>query len=394
MQTYSYRAATADGRVEAGRMESASAEAARSALAARALFPLEVRPEAAGVRSLARVSAVDLALGLRGLAVLLESGLPMGRSLAAFEELAPESWKTELPALRETIRNGGSLSGALRQSRIPMPPVVLGMIRAGEAGSGLAVAVGRAADLQESAASARAAVQGALAYPLLLAFAGTASTILLVTVVLPRFAVILADLGQALPPTTRLVLTGAHVARPSALPLAVLAVLGAAVWRRWTATPAGRNAWHGLLLRAPLVGPIRRSLGASRTAAALGALLGSGVPLPAALRYAGAASGDAWLEGSADRVRARVLRGESLSSAFEAERTLTPVAIRLVRAGERAGELARMLDHASRLESARGQQALSRTVRMIEPALILGFGAVVALVAAALLQALYSIRPA
>ncbi len=89
MQTYSYRAATAEGRVEAGRMESASAEAARSALAARALFPLEVRPEAAGARSLARVSTADLALGLRGLAVLPESGL--GQILSRCIVLRPVS---------------------------------------------------------------------------------------------------------------------------------------------------------------------------------------------------------------------------------------------------------------------------------------------------------------
>jgi type II secretory pathway component PulF len=91
--------------------------------------------------------------------------------------------------------------------------------------------------------------------------------------------------------------------------------------------------------------------------------------------------------------RELIVHGERPSVAFERTDSLTSTAVRLVRAGEESGRLARMLDHAALLEAARTEEAVRGAVRLLEPALILAFGGVVALVAAALLQAIYSIRP-
>jgi general secretion pathway protein F len=67
--------------------------------------------------------------------------------------------------------------------------------------------------------------------------------------------------------------------------------------------------------------------------------------------------------------------------------------VRLIRAGEETGRLAGMLEHAARIEGVRAEATVRSAVRVIEPAMIIGFGAVVALVAASLLQAVYSVRP-
>jgi type II secretory pathway component PulF len=52
-----------------------------------------------------------------------------------------------------------------------------------------------------------------------------------------------------------------------------------------------------------------------------------------------------------------------------------------------------MLAHAARIEQQRSDRLVRTLVRMLEPILLLGFAALVALVAAALLQAIYSVRP-
>ncbi|NUS97110.1 MAG: hypothetical protein HOQ11_06860, partial [Gemmatimonadaceae bacterium] len=177
---------------------------------------------------------------------LLESGLPIARALAALDDLAPPSWRELLPVLRERIREGAGLARALGSAPVEVPSLVIGIVQAGEAGSGLAAAVKRSADIMEEAAATRAALRNALAYPIVLATAGAGSVALLVGVVLPKFARILADLGQALPPTTRLVLGAASMIRGAALPAAIAIALGAVVWLRWVATPEGRRAWDDL----------------------------------------------------------------------------------------------------------------------------------------------------
>ena len=210
---FSYRAAHRTGTMETGAVRAESADAARELLFSRGLFPLEVRLERGRTAGRPRISTPELALGLRVMATLLESGLPVTRALAAMEDLVPPAWKAALPALRESVNQGNSLGAALTAAPVGFPPLVVGLVQAGEAGSGLAAAVERAAQLTEQAAETRRAVRAALAYPLILAAAGTGAMVLLVGFVLPRFAAVLADLGQGLPPTARTVLGAAELAR-------------------------------------------------------------------------------------------------------------------------------------------------------------------------------------
>ncbi len=391
--TFRYRAARRDGVVERGTVAAASAEAAAALIAERGHWVLEVHAAPPTRSSGWRVSPAEIGLGLRLLGTLLDAGLPVSRALAAWADVAPDAWRPALPSIRDAIQRGESLATALARAPIAVPPVVVGIVRAGEAGSGLAAAVRRAALVMESAAATRAAIRAALAYPIILAAVGSGSIALLVGVVLPRFASILGDLGQALPPTTRIVLAIGSAARADAIPAAVLVAVVAAVWYRWSTSEAGRPLWHGWMLTLPLLGHIRRSAATARYARALGALLESGVPIGAALRAAADAVGDAALAARVLRARDRVIRGERLAESLRAEDASTPTALRLVRAGEESGRLAELLGHAAALEQERSEQAVRSAVRMIEPALILLFGGLVAFVAAALLQAVYSVRP-
>lgn len=390
---FRYRAARPDGTMELGEVRASSRESAVASLTDRGLFPMEVVARPALRMSRARLSASELALGLRLLANLLEADLPISRALSAFEDLAPLGWRPGMETIRSQVREGQTLATALAHSPLPIPSLVVGIIQAGEAGSGVAAAVRSAAQLTEHAAATRAAIRAALTYPVILACAGTASLALLVGVVLPRFAVILADLGQALPPITRFVLAAAGATRASALPVLLVIAALAVWWRSWTASEAGRSRWHAYLLTLPGIGTVRRAAATSRGCSAIAALLRSGVPIAGALHHAAAAAGDAAVSTRLLTAREQVVMGQRISRALEQADAFTPTAARLVRAGEETGRLAELLEHAARIERERAEDLTRAAVRLLEPALILIFGALVALVSAALLQAVYSVRP-
>jgi general secretion pathway protein F len=210
---------------------------------------------------------------------------------------------------------------------------------------------------------------------------------------LPRFAKILADLGQTLPASTRAVLRGAEAMHAGSVPALITAAVGMGVWRAWTQTEDGRRGWHRILLSLPLLGAVRSGTAAARMAHSLSALLESGVSMGTALVFAGRAASDAELEARLTSARAAVTAGEPLSRALELNRATTPTVIRLIRAGEESGRLPAMLDHAARIEQQRADRILRTGVRLLEPMLLLTFASVVALIAAALLQAIYSVRP-
>jgi type II secretory pathway component PulF len=395
MQTvFAYRAAAPDGRLHAGALDAESAEQARDTLRARGLLILNLESRGARVAQRDAIAIGDLALGLRILADLLDAGLSVSRALGAFEELASRGWRPALPHIRQSVREGHGLAASLASAPIAVPGLVIGIVQAGEAGTGIGQAMRRAAELTESSAETRSQIRAALAYPLLVAAAGAVATTVLLTVVLPRFARILGDLGQKLPATTRLVIAGADLAHAALIPVLVAMGIGVGVWRAWTGTASGRRSCHRLLLGVPFLGSIRRGAAASRMATSLSALLDSGVSMAAALSLAAHAAGDAELEARVSAARGAVSAGESLSRAIEIHDAATPTVVRLARAGEETGRLSAMLGHGARIEQQRVDRVVRTAVRMLEPMLLLAFASIVALIAAALLQAIYSVRPA
>jgi general secretion pathway protein F len=389
---YKYRAVRTDGVVELGVVEASSQEAAGGVLIDRGLFPVELKLQSALEERASRLSSQDLAVGLRILADLLDAGIPMSKALDVFADLVPAAWRPALPVIQSAVREGAGLGSALASAPVEIPGVVTGILRAGEAGSGLAAAVRRAAEITESSAATSAALRGALAYPIILVVTGTVSLGLLVTVVLPRFADVLIDSGQPLPATTALVLAAARAVRVLALPALAASFATVLFLRTWSASGSGQEKWHEFLLRIPVLGAVRRSAATSRVTASLAALLECGVPMAAALLHGARAGGDSAIAVRLARAREAVLAGQRVGTSLEAESALTATAVQLAKAGEETGRLSEMLAHASRIEAAQADRITRSTVRLIEPALILVFGAIIALVAAALLQAVYGVR--
>jgi hypothetical protein len=172
--TYSYSAVLPDGSRTSGKLLAESRDQALMSLQDRGWYPVEVRATGGLAPGKRTLPLDDLALGLRVLATLLDAGLSMNKTLAAFGDLAPESREPAILPVSDAVRNGKTLADALSASPLNVPPVVIGILHAGEAGSGLAPAALRAAEIIERSAATRAAVRGALAYPALLAVTGSA----------------------------------------------------------------------------------------------------------------------------------------------------------------------------------------------------------------------------
>jgi type II secretory pathway component PulF len=391
--TFAFRAATGTGAITSGTVEAGSSDDARVLLSDRGLFPLQISPSHGFARSPSGAAIRDLAVGLRILATLLGSGLPLPRCLDALDGLAPASWRRAVPELRKEVGRGASLASALRSSSLEFPPIVFGLVEAGEAGSGLPRAIDEVASLLDTAAERRQAIQSALTYPIVLALASAASIAFLVGVVLPRFAEVLQTLGQHLPRNAELLLATADVIRSGFWPALVTLVAALLVWRGWISKPEGRQRWERVLLSVPLIGGVRLASGTSRFCAALGALLENGIPIARALAPAAEAAGNTEMARRIKEARTEIIAGSSVASAFEKFDAATETAILMIRAGEHAGQLAPMLRHASILEARRVERLIADAVKILEPALILVFGILVAVVAATLMQAVYQARP-
>ena len=393
MTAYRYRAARRDGALVRGTLEAPCAGRVSSAVTELGLFPIAVTPVDAEDAARPAASRRDLAIVFQSVAALVSAGVPLERAVAASESLARGALRETLGTARARLREGQGLAQALGAGQGVVPGVVLGMIRAGERGSQLGLALEHVATHLEQEAELVARVRQALAYPLLLAAAGTASVLVIGTVIVPRFAELLGDLGQELPVATQVLIAGSAVLSHFWFLLVPIGV--ASVWavREALKRPASRRAVDETLLAIPVLGAVRLALATSRVARALGSMLRAGMPLLPALEAAADAAGDAAVADRLGRARERVARGEPLTASLEREAALASSALQLVAVGESSGRLGEMTWRAGDLAAQEAERGLKTLVTLVEPALIIAFGGLVAFVAAALLQAVYSLRP-
>jgi type II secretory pathway component PulF len=391
MTSFRYRAARADGAIVAGVVDAGSADQASTMVADRGLFPLTVTSAEASGGSRHRASRHDLAIVFQSISGLVAAGVPLERAVASSEALARGSLRQTLAVARTRLQEGQTLAAALAPGGVM--PVVLGMLRAGERGSQLPLALAHVATHLEQEAELVARVRQALAYPLLLAVVGVISVLVIGTVIVPRFAELLGELGQDVPPATQVLLAGSSLLAHYwflLVPLsAAVIAIGVEVARR----PASRRQVDEALLAVPFIGGVRRSLATARVARALGAMLAAGMPLLPALDAIREAAGDLAVADRLARARERVAQGAPLTGSLEREEALTPSALQLLAVGESSGRLSDMAIRAGALAAGEAERGLKTLVTFIEPALIVAFGGLVAFVAAALLQAVYAIRP-
>ncbi|MFO0448840.1 MAG: type II secretion system F family protein, partial [Pseudomonadota bacterium] len=214
MPVFRYKALSAAGEALAGTMEAARAEDVVARLQEQGHLPLDVGTGldegGAGLGALFRKRALDEAAVLQftqQLATLLGAGPALDRALGTLLDLPdnPQSRRV-IERIRDAVRGGLPLSAALEQQHGLFSRLYVNLVRAGEAGGGLQVALLRLGEYLERAAALKAQVISALIYPILLLVMVLAVCALLLGVVVPQFNDLLASTDVTLPWYTQLVL--------------------------------------------------------------------------------------------------------------------------------------------------------------------------------------------
>lgn len=388
MPKFEFTAIDEGGRERSGTLEAASAERAAAEVKQRGLFPTHLAAEGAvadgpgtsahrgGRRPITFgrvVSAHGLAEFTRQLGTLVQAGLPLLRALQVLER------QERRPALRCVIADlaaaivaGDSLSQAMARERRVFPEVYVGMVRAGEAGGRLEVALLQLARFLEKADRIRRRVQAALYYPAAVLVVTVLILVGLMLFVVPKFRVIFQEQlrGAELPGLTQAVLAASDFVGAHAAWLA-LAVAGLFAGRALVrATAGGRRFLDATALRLPALGELRRKTAVARFARTLGTLLGNGVPILQALEVARDTAGNAVFAAALDAVRERVQAGAGVAAALTATRRFPDLLVSMVAVGEETGALAEMLGRVADAYDEEVDTAVGGLTALLEPLLI------------------------
>jgi type IV pilus assembly protein PilC len=409
MPRYTYTAIdAATGRQHTGELAGADDESVIDGLKARGLFPISLTPcgpmetAAAGLTpSLGAlilrghrltpwrrsVGSREVAIFARQLAVLINAGLPLVRSLdlLARQERNP-AWRAMIVGLADGIRAGGAFSDALARQPKVFDRLFLGMIRAGESGGTLDLVLERLARHLEKAGRARARMKAAMAYPAVIMAVAAAIVAALLAFVVPRFEAIFVGVlkGAPLPALTRVVLgTSRWVGQHWLAVLGALALLAAGT--RWMRrTEAGARVADRASLQLPLLGTLFLKAALARFSRTLGTMLASGVPILEALQLTREACGNRVVAAAVGAVQRRVREGEGMARPLAATGVFPPVVTGMVEVGEETGALPAMLARIADLYDEEVDNTVTALTSLLEPAMIVAMAFVVGTIVIAL----------
>lgn len=398
MPVFAYRAADRTGRTIQGVMEAHDVQGVVEHLQRQAYFPVAVERTDRGrrLRGLGapwRVPFREVLAFTQQLATLLEAGVPLDRALQILSELAGGRLRAVVDDVAQAVRGGSTLTDALaRHHPRPFSRLYINTVRAGERGGALEVALRRLAEHLEASREFRDALVSAAIYPALLAMVGMGAIVFLLTFVLPRFAVILADLGQALPLPTR-VLLGVSEALTGSWWVLLLGLLAAVLgWQVVLRSEPARLALDRWVLSWPVAGDLTRRAEVARLARTLATLLQAGVPVLNALAVAGEVAANRVLALALATVYEGVKRGDGLARAMGDSGAFPPLAVHMVRVGEETGRLEEMLARVAAAYEGEVRVAVRRMLALLEPAIILVLGLVVLAIVLAILMAILTIN--
>jgi type IV pilus assembly protein PilC len=230
-----------------------------------------------------------------------------------------------------------------------------------------------------------------MVYPAVILLLAVGVVILLVTVALPAMMGLFVELKVELPWTTRLLLAVTNFARDygTVTFLAVLALV--AVLAVYIQMPAGRAQWHLVLLRIPVIGGVNLKGALARMSRTMAILLRAGLPLAEVMELVMQTSGNVVVAQALGGVRDELLAGRGLSAPLSRQKFFPRLLVQMVRVGEETGTLDGNLETLADFYEEETDRAISTMTSLIEPAMLLFAGGVVAFIAVSVIMPMYSI---
>jgi general secretion pathway protein F len=336
---------------------------------------------AVGRRKLfARQAKLPLVILSQELVALLDAGLSLVESIEALtEKESSATLRQPLERILQRLYEGQTLATALSEHPHAFPSLYVATVRASERTGALREALTRYVAYQQQVDALRKTLINASIYPTVLLGAGMLVTLFLLGYVVPRFSTIYEELGSDLPFASRMLLRWGQLLEAHTfgvlLSLAA-AVAGALYALSRSSTRAALGAW---ITRIPTIGRQLHLYQLARLYRTVGMLLRGGMPAVTALQMSSGVLGEALKVRFALAIQA-VRNGQSLANAMELNKLTTPVASRMLRVGERSGNMGEMTERIAAFYDEELSRWVAIVTRLIEPVLMTLIGLLIGVI--------------
>ncbi|MEH6568958.1 MAG: type II secretion system F family protein [Halioglobus sp.] len=399
MPVFSYKAIGRDGKPCDGTLEAGGLDLASRQLRSQGLTLLKLD---AGSSNSSEVAATlsgkpptrqEILSMTSELAVLLRAGLPLDRALKVLIDMAAApSMHQLLLELLAQVKGGKALSQALQPHEQLFGTFYINMLRSGEASGHMSAVLERLVEYLEDAKTTRDSVVSAMIYPAILLFVSVLAVVGMLGFVVPQFETLFADMGDALPVMTKMVIAFSDFVKSWGWLVLIISIGLGVYFRRWASTAEGKAILHSRLLSVPLMGNILFEFEVSKFARTVGTLLGNGVSLLKAISIAIDTVDNYVIKEALNVLPPAVKAGKRMSVALENTGMFTPMVIQMIRVGEESGSLGEMMLELAKVFDSHVQSGVKRSLTLLEPVLILLMGFFIAVIIISILMGIMSVN--
>lgn len=392
MGAFEFQAKAPDGRTVKGELEAANETEARVKLRAQKLIPLTVAPKGSSKRQAnqikgtrLRVKAKELQVFTRQFAVLVGSGVPILQSLEAMAQGGRSiNMTTAIRGVLESVGRGRPLAEAMSSYPGAFDRLYVNLVKAGEEGGVLDVVLNRLAEYIEKSVKLKGKVTGALWYPAAIIVVAILVISGIMIFVIPNFVKMFEGAGQELPWLTQMVIAASNFCRKYWWMMLGGAVTGVYLLKSYYESDDGRKVIDRIMIDVPVFGTLIQRSSIARISRTLSTLLAAGVRIMDALDIAGATAGNWVLEKAMMDAKDVVAKGRTLAEPLQKVKYFPSMVTQMIAIGEQTGNIDTMLSKVADFYEDEVETAAEAMTSMIEPALMVILGAVIAVIVIAM----------
>lgn len=395
MATYTWKGRTKSGENREGSLEAPTLEAAVNALKRQGVVSPTVR-ERAGAIALPRlrgsVSRKEVAVFTRQFSVMIDAGLPLVQCLEILSEQQPNKvFKATLADVRSDVESGSTLADAMRKHPRVFDDLYCNMVAAGEVGGILDTILQRLSAYIEKIVKLKAAVKGALIYPVAVICIAVVVVWVILTFVIPVFADLFTGLGAELPMPTKITIALSKFLRTWWW-LMIGGIVGSIMGlKSYHKTERGKRVLDGLLLKVPVIGMLMRKIAVARFCRTLATLTSSGVPILDGLDITARTAGNSIVMDAIMKVRASVEQGRTISEPLKETKVFPDMVVQMMAVGEQTGALDTMLSKIADFYEDEVDEATANLLSLLEPVMISFLGTVIGGIVVSMYMPMFSL---
>ncbi len=384
MTKFAWEGKNRGGGAVSGEMEAPSEAFVLAQLRREQIQPLKIRKKSADLairlpwKGEKKVGGKEMAIFTRQFATMIDAGLPLVQCLdiLGLQQENP-TFKKVILKIKEDVESGSTFADALSKHPKVFDSLFVNLVAAGEVGGMLDTILSRLADYIEKAMKLAKKIKGAMVYPSTILAVAVVVTVVLLVYVIPIFAKMFSDFGQALPGPTQFVLALSDFTRKYFLLVIVFIFLLVVAFRWYYRQETGRRNVDRLLLRLPVVGSLLQRIAVARFSRTLGTMVSSGVPILESMDIVAKTAGNKIIEEAILKARVSISEGKTIAEPLADSKVFPPMVTQMVAVGEATGALDAMLNKIADFYDDEVDSAVEAMTALLEPMLMVFLGVVI-----------------